>query len=108
MFIPDPPNPDFYPSRIPDPKTAKKEKGGKTLLSYLFVATNIKTLKHILFLNWREEKKFGPIYIEFYIFLPQKLSLNSPGPRSGTRKKPISDPGVKKAPDTGSWTLTVG
>jgi hypothetical protein len=27
MFIPDP-GPDFYPSRIPDPKTATKERGG--------------------------------------------------------------------------------
>jgi hypothetical protein len=34
MFIPDP---DFYPSRIPDPKTAKKERGEKNMLSYLFV-----------------------------------------------------------------------
>jgi hypothetical protein len=24
-------------------------------------------------------------------------------PRSGIRKKPIPDPGVKKAPDPGSW-----
>ncbi len=48
MFIP---NPDFYPSRIPDPgsripdlgsripdpKTATKERGEKNLLSYLFM-----------------------------------------------------------------------
>jgi hypothetical protein len=30
MFIPDP---DFYPSRIPDPKTATKERGEKKILS---------------------------------------------------------------------------
>jgi hypothetical protein len=35
MFIP--PDPDFYPSRIPDPKTARKERGEKNLLSYLFL-----------------------------------------------------------------------
>jgi hypothetical protein len=35
MFIPDP---DFYPSRIPDPKTATKERGEKNLLSFI-VAT---------------------------------------------------------------------
>jgi hypothetical protein len=33
MFIPDP---DFYPSRIPDPKTVTKERGEKKLLSYFF------------------------------------------------------------------------
>jgi hypothetical protein len=34
MFIPDP---DFYPSRILDPKTATKERGEKNVLSYLFL-----------------------------------------------------------------------
>jgi len=38
MFIPDP---DFYPSRIPDPKTATKEKGEKFLLSFLFLQPQI-------------------------------------------------------------------
>jgi hypothetical protein len=44
MFIPDP---DFYPSRIPDPKTATKERGEeKNLLSYhFFVVTNFTKLK---------------------------------------------------------------
>jgi hypothetical protein len=47
MFIPDP---DFYPFRIPDPKTATKERGEKKLLSNLFfVATNFTKLKIILF-----------------------------------------------------------
>jgi hypothetical protein len=30
-------DPDFYPSRIPDPKTATKERGKKKFLSYLFM-----------------------------------------------------------------------
>jgi hypothetical protein len=43
MFIPDPgclsriPDPDFYPSRIPDSKTATKERGEKNLLLKLFM-----------------------------------------------------------------------
>jgi hypothetical protein len=49
MFIPDP---DFYPSRIPDPKTATKEKGEKIVVLPFLVATNITKLKPILFLNW--------------------------------------------------------
>jgi hypothetical protein len=49
MFIPDP---DFYPSRIPDPKTATKERSGKIFFSYLyFEATNFAKLKIILFLK---------------------------------------------------------
>jgi hypothetical protein len=59
MFIPDP---DFYPSRIldpgcriPDPKTATKERGEKKLVVITFyVATNFTKLK----------KKFGPIFKE--------------------------------------------
>jgi hypothetical protein len=42
MFIPDP---DFYPSRIPDPKTATKEKGEKKfVIKTLFIATNFTKL----------------------------------------------------------------
>ncbi len=42
MFIPDP---DFYPSRISDPKTATKDRGEKKMLSYLFfVAPNFTKL----------------------------------------------------------------
>jgi hypothetical protein len=51
MFIPDPGS-DFFPSRIPDPTTAKKEKGEKSVVLPFFVATNITKLKIILFLNW--------------------------------------------------------
>jgi hypothetical protein len=35
------PDPDFYPSRIPDPKTATKDKGEKfCFVKQFFVATN--------------------------------------------------------------------
>jgi hypothetical protein len=48
MFIPDP----LYPSRIPDPKTATKEKGEKKFVVIpFFVATNFTKLKMILFLK---------------------------------------------------------
>jgi hypothetical protein len=42
MFIPDP---DFYPSRIPDPKTATKERGKKILGIPFYVATSFTKLK---------------------------------------------------------------
>jgi hypothetical protein len=49
MFIPDP---DFYPSRIPDPKTATKERSEKIFFVIpCFVATNFTKLKIILFLK---------------------------------------------------------
>jgi hypothetical protein len=37
MFIPDP---VFYPSRIPDPKTAMKGRGKKIYCKTFFLATN--------------------------------------------------------------------
>jgi len=49
MFIPDP---DFYPSRIPDPKTAINEKGEKKFVVIPFyVATNFTKFKIILVLK---------------------------------------------------------
>ena len=64
------PDPDFYPSRIPDPgsripdpKTETKERGEKKFVIPFYVATNFTKLKIILVLKcWR--KKFGPIFIE--------------------------------------------
>jgi hypothetical protein len=49
MFIPDP---DFYPSRIPDPKTVTKERGEKKFVIILFfVVTNFTKLNIMLFLK---------------------------------------------------------
>jgi hypothetical protein len=49
MFIPDP---DFYPSRIPDPKTATKERGeNKCVVVPFYVATNFTKLKIIVVLK---------------------------------------------------------
>jgi hypothetical protein len=31
------PDPDFYPSRIPDPKTGRKERGEKKILSNILL-----------------------------------------------------------------------
>jgi hypothetical protein len=53
MFIPDP---DFYPSRIPDlgsripdPKTAMKDRGDKKIVIPFFGAINFTKLKTIYF-----------------------------------------------------------
>jgi hypothetical protein len=68
MFIPDP---DFYPSRIPDPgsrisdpKIATKERGEKKfdVISF-YVAINFAKL-YIIFRLKCGRKKFGPIYKE--------------------------------------------
>ncbi len=118
MFIPDP---DFCPSRIPDPKTATKERSEKNLnlLSYLFWSHKYHKLKIILFLNWRRKKILAAslqkiIEISLKFVVPIKLSLSSQTfwfrvRDPGSRKKPISDPvsGVKKAPDPVSGSATL-
>jgi hypothetical protein len=46
------PDPDFYPSRIPDPKTATKERGEKKFdFIPFYVATNFTKLYIILVLK---------------------------------------------------------
>jgi hypothetical protein len=98
MFIPDP---DFYQSRIPDPKTATKERFKKKFFKHFFLVTNFTKFKIFLFLNC-SRKKFEPNFKELWNFIPKKLSLSSQLYEFG-----IPDPGVKKAPDPGSGSATL-
>jgi hypothetical protein len=97
MSIPDP---DFYPFRIPDQKTATKERGAKKfVVKPFFVATNFTKLKIILFFKcWR--KNFGPVFKELYNlynFLAKNLPLRSKKYGVGIR-----DPGSGKKTYYGS------
>jgi hypothetical protein len=84
MFIPDP------GSRIPDPKTGRKERGEKkSFVKHFFVATNFPKCKIILFFNC-SRKKFEPNFKELWNFLPKKLSLSSQKYEFGIR-----DPGFE-------------
>jgi hypothetical protein len=88
MFIPDP---DFFPSRIPDigswipdieswirdPKTATKERGGKKFVVIpFFVSTNFTKFKIILFWN-AEENNLGQFSKNYRIFYPKFFSPSS-------------------------------
>jgi hypothetical protein len=73
MFIPDP---DLYPSRIPDPKTAKKEMGQKKIFSYFFVVTNLTKIEYY-FIFEMPKKKIWANFKELLKFLPKKFSLCS-------------------------------
>jgi hypothetical protein len=110
MFIPDPgswflPIPDPG-SRIPDPKTATKERGKKKLnVKPFYVATKFN--KIVNYFSFEVLKK--KIWANFQRILPKKLSKSSSkyglgirDPRSGIRKKPIPDPGSRGQKGTGS------
>jgi hypothetical protein len=61
MFIQDP---DCYPSRIPDPKTATKERGEKKLdVKPFYVATKFNKIVNYFSFEVLK-KKFGPIFKE--------------------------------------------
>ncbi len=94
------PDPDFYPSKIQDPKTATKERGEKKFVVITFyVATNLKF--------WSAEKKnLGQFSKNYRTFTPKivtklsKIWIWDPG--SGFRKKPIPDLGSRGQKGPGS------
>jgi hypothetical protein len=114
-------DPDFYPSRIPDPgfripdlgsrisdpgsripdpKTATKEIGRKNVIIPFFVATNFTKLNIITFLICCR-KKCGPIFQELLKFLPKKLSLSFQKYGFGIRN-PGYGKNLFRIPDPGS------
>jgi hypothetical protein len=101
MFIPDP---DFYPSRIPDPKTATKERGEKKIVVLPFFCSHKfhKIAKYFIFLMLK--KKMWQILKKLQNFLPKKLSQSSPKYGLGIRdpektydRSRIQDPGSGSA-----------
>ncbi len=105
------PDPDFYPSRIPDPKTGTKERGENNLLSYLFSSHKFHKIVNYFYFEMLK-KKIWANFQRIIEFLTQKIVTKPTkiwvwDPRSGIRKKPIRDPGVKKAPDPGSGSATL-
>jgi hypothetical protein len=101
------PDPNFYPSRIPDQKTATKERGEKKMCCHNFLCSHkfhkiasFEVLKKKIWVNFQKIIEL----ITQKIF--NKLSkIWVWDPRSGIRKKPIPDPGVKKDPDPQHWVL---
>ncbi len=98
MFIPDP---DFYPSRIPDTgsKNSNKREGRKKFVIKLFLKSQIsQNWIFFIFLKcWR--KKFGPIFKEFLKFLPKIIFYYTLkwvwDPGSGKNLFRIQDPGSR-------------
>jgi hypothetical protein len=64
-------------SQIPDPKTAKKERGKKFFCHTCFCGAHKfhKMLNYFIFELLK--KKFGPNFKELYNFLPKKMSQSS-------------------------------
>jgi hypothetical protein len=54
---------------------------------------------------WPSFPRIIKIFTQKIVTKPSKIRVWDP--RSGIRKKPIPDPGVKKAPDPGSGSATL-
>ncbi len=113
------PDPDFYPSLIPDPgsripnqKTATKDRGEKFFfVKPFFVATNFTKL-NIIFFDMLKKKicpnfpRIIEVLTQKIVTKPSKIWVWDPG--SGKNLFRIPDPGVKKAQDPGSGSATLG
>ncbi len=56
MFIPDP---DFYPFRIPDPKTVTKERGEKKFVIILFLVKKFHKIEYYVIFEMLKKKNLG-------------------------------------------------
>ncbi len=104
------PDPEFYPSRIPDPgsriqdpKTATKERGEKKFVVIpFFVATNF--IQNYFSFDMLK-KKIWANFQRIMNFFPKKWSLSSQKYGIGIREtiKLIPDPGSRGQKGTESW-----
>jgi hypothetical protein len=91
MFIPDP---DFYPSRIPDLKTATKERGSYFFCSHKFQKIEYYFIFEILKKNfWANSQRILEVFTQKIFTMPSNIWVWDPG--TGIRKKPILDPGSR-------------
>jgi hypothetical protein len=104
MFIPDS---DFYPSRIPDLKTATKERGEKKICCHNFLCShkfhkiaNYFSFEMLKKKIWASFQRIIELFTQKIVTKLSKIWILDPG--SGKNLFRIPDPGVKKAPDPGS------
>jgi hypothetical protein len=108
-------------SRIPDPKTATKERGEKKLdVKPFYVASNFNKIVNYFSFEVLKKKMWANFQRIIELFTKKmskstsKYGLGIRDPRSGIRDPEkthsgsrIPDPGVKKAPDPGSGSATL-
>jgi hypothetical protein len=115
------PYPNFHPSRILDPRTAAKERGGKNYLSHLFCGHKFHIIENYLIFEmlkkkiWANFQRITELFTQTIVTKLSKIWVWDPGSEirdavSGKNLFWIPDPGVKKAsdPGSGSATLIVG
>jgi hypothetical protein len=108
MFIPDP---DFYPSRIPDPKTAIKERGEKKISCHtgtFFCSHKFHKIEHYFILGmlkkkiWANFQRIIELFTQKIVTKLSKIWVSDPGSKIRDSEKPIPDPGPRGQKGTGS------
>ncbi len=78
------PDPDFSPSRIPDPTTATKEEGEKRVVLPFFVATNFLNWKYFMFEQketWAISKRIIALFTKTFV-TELGFGIRDPGSRN--------------------------
>jgi hypothetical protein len=88
------PDPEFYPSQIPDPKTAIKERGEKICCHTFFCCHKIKHFEMLKEKLWADFQRIIELFTQKIITELSKIWV-------GIRKKPIPDPGSRGQKGTG-------
>ncbi len=112
------PDPDFYPSRIPDPKTETKERGEKIFVILLFCSHKFHKIEYYVIFEklkkkiWANFQRIVEVFTQKIFNMLSNIWVWDPGseirdPGSGKNLFRIPDPGVKKAPDPGSGSATL-
>jgi hypothetical protein len=114
------PDPDFYPSRIPDLgsriQKQQQKRGVKKKLVVMLCSHKFHKIANYFSFGVLKKKNLCQFSKNYTLFTQKNchLGLKNMGlgsgiqnPRSGIRKKPIPDPGVNKAPDPGSGSATL-
>jgi hypothetical protein len=101
------PDPDFYPSRIPDPKTVTKERGEKNFCYHTFFCGHkFHKIEYYVIFEMLKKKFLGNFQRIVEVFSQKIFNMLSNiwvwDLGSGIRKKPIPDPGFRGQKGTGS------
>jgi hypothetical protein len=91
----------FFPSRIPDPKTASKERGEKIFCHTFLCRHKFHKIKNYFSFEVLKKKIWANFQRSLELFT-QKIVLSSHKYGFGIRKKPIPDPGSRGQKGTGS------
>jgi hypothetical protein len=109
------PDPDFYPtripdlgSRIPDPKTVTKERGEKKIVIILgtsFCSHKFHKIEYYVIFemlnkkNWANFQRIVEVFTQKIFSMLSNIWFEIRDPRAGKNLVRIPDPGVKEAPD---------